>query len=122
MKQAISSFLFAVATITPITIGMYIDRTDHGGSTFCDRFDDGTVELTFENREKDARATFSQIVSRVRRQMRGSSFAREAAFAAELPRRTGCTNDTFKRFSRDRRNTPGVVGVFNPPTVGSEGI
>lgn len=85
--------IFVVALIVSIatwpqkseamTIRSYIEKTmEHpSGKSFCQRYDDLTVETTYRSREEKAKSRLlpDQISLRIRRQMRGAFFAREAA-------------------------------------------
>jgi len=108
--KAVASLLLALGMITPVTIGSYIQKTMIGGrSSFCQRYDNGNVQRVYERWEATNRLNYTQISSRVRRQMRGANFARDAALAANLPRITGCHSRVYMRFSRTRFNKQGQV-------------
>jgi len=104
MRRTIASLIIAASTIVPLTIGEYVSRTmsfPHINS-FCQRYDSGHVESTIFWRERLSKMRLSeeQINKRAAYQMRGSSFARDAAYAADV--RT-CRNHNYKKYSRSRR-------------------
>lgn len=102
MRKIIASLLIAGSSIMPLTIGQYIQRTmSHPGGSFCVRYDNGAVEQTYLKREKIAapRLSLSQLLHRARLQLRGASFARQAAHDKKIPT---CESNGFEKFSRAR--------------------